>query len=254
MNTIGYPPLIRLNVYINNRQLLGNYTCLCDTGSTISCINASDRLTSLCVEPSKSNPLGANGLKLETLGDINGQIQIGNQMYDIRLTIIPNLCYTIIIGIDILNKLGFHIDGTKLVIAGTEISRVFETGYNNITTSISSTPVNAKILSITQMSECDEHQGYQQRDAKGSVIDQHCKGTANLPTQMSLDVTDNTNISTVEHNRMYQKTEPKSGYEPTMLKTATENKSATEKLGCFCSYMATEEPTTPVPTLIEDVR
>ena len=215
---------------------MGNYTCLCDSGSTISCINASDRLTSLCIQSSNRNPIGANGLKIKTLGDIPAQIEINGILYDILLTIIPNLCYDIIIGTDMLNKIGFVIDGTKLVIAGQEISRVFETEISSITTSTTSDQVNAKLLSISQMIECDgNQQNYQQGSAQNPVIDQHQR-IANIPIHTYVtDATATTATSTVEHNRMYQPTEP------TMLKTPnTENTcTRTEELGSECSYMAT---------------
>ena len=90
----------------------------------------------LIVEKSNRNPISANGTPLEVTGDVSCQFEIENDLYDEKFTLITNLCYTVILGNDLLQKLGFYIDpgGTKIRIAGKIIRRVYENDYNNCIT------------------------------------------------------------------------------------------------------------------------
>ena len=195
----------------------------------------------MLISPSTRNPIGASGERLNVLGDTLCQIEIGTQRFDVQFTIIPNLCYEMIIGNDILQKLGFqiHSNGTEVTLADQRIGRVFTDQSNCNTTSIISTTVNAKILSITQ-SDCDGTlvEGTNTRTANSLVPAQH-KKAANIP--IHIYPTNNTDIGIndlIEHTCISQ---PEEFYRTTMLKTANENCEEGE-LGCFCSHMATEEP------------
>ena len=56
---------------------------------------------------------------------MKGFIEIGEQCYDERFTIITNLCYDVTFVVDSLQQLGFKIlkDGTQIIIAGTQLRR-----------------------------------------------------------------------------------------------------------------------------------
>ena len=72
-------PIIKLVVYIETEKI-GLPTSLCDTGSTINCINANfidaqqhQLLQTVC------QPVGANESSFETGGDVKGFIEICEQ-------------------------------------------------------------------------------------------------------------------------------------------------------------------------------
>ena len=243
--------MVHLNLYING-QHLGKFNTLCDTGSSISCVKSS--LNGLCcnqVIKSIRNPVGASGLPLKNDGDILGQIEIGNKKYDGRFTLIANLCYNIILGTDILERLGFYInpDGTKVEIAGQEICRVFENdSVNCIPTSISCPSVNAKVLSITQKGRCDEKSVEGTNKGTASLANGQRQKTANIPKNTY--PTDHTENSTdaIQHNGLSQTTEPsktESGFTRPTMHIAIEN-CALEGLSYNSPIAATEEPWTGV--------
>ena len=231
---------------------MGKFTCLCDTGSSISCIKSS--LEGLCcnhVIKSIRNPVGANGLQLENKGDILGQIEIGNNKYDGRFTLIINLCYDIILGNDILERLGFYInpDGTKVEIAGNEICRVFENDLvNSIPTSTTCLSVNAKVLSITHKEQCDGKSEEGTNKGTASLVNGQQQKTANMPENTNPSDHTASGIDIIEHNGLSQIIEPSinvSGCTGPTMHEAIEN-YALEGLSFNSPTAATEEPWTGV--------
>ena len=113
------------------RDRLDNLICLCDSGSIISCISSRIQFPKHLTMPSTRNPVGANGLKLDNLGDVWAQIEINKSMYKTRLTIIKDLLYPVILGSPFLERHGFRLcsDGTKVEIADKILCRVFETNF-----------------------------------------------------------------------------------------------------------------------------
>ena len=230
-----------MNLLVNGK-LLGNFVCLCDSGSTISCINSTVKgISYFNVEKSTRNPIGANGLKLENKGDILGQIEIGNKLYGGRFTLITNLCYDVILGNDMLESLGFYInpDGTKVEISGQEISRVYdkEHSMNCISTSTSYLPVNAKVLSITYKDENGRSVEGTNKGSASLANDQRQK-TANIPKQTY--PTDHTANTTMESTRIgigqfNEPTNEVSGYRPNIVQ-ATFGKPCKQGFGCFNPY------------------
>ena len=212
--------------------------CLCDTGSGISCINSS--VKGICcnqIIESNRNPVGANGLQLENNGDILGQIEIGDQKYDGRFTLITDLCFDIVLGTDILEGLGIYVnpDGTKLEIAGQEICRVFEGGYVNcIPTSIPGSSVNAKVLCITHIGQCNGKSA--EGTNKGTahlVSDQHTK-TANMPTHTYPADSQTNTIDATQHKGLNQHKTPMStsGHKSPTMRIVVENSAKEGLLQC----------------------
>ena len=81
-------------------------TCLCDTGSTISCIDANvDGLTMGTLLPTLCNPVGANGTPLVNRGDIYAKIEVHDTLHSERFTVIKNLCYDVILGVKLLQNI-----------------------------------------------------------------------------------------------------------------------------------------------------
>jgi len=128
--------------------------------------------------------VGANGSRLVTKGDISGHIEVGNNIYPGRFTLIDDLCYDVILGNDLLQNLGFYIDpdGTHVKIAGTKLSRVFELDHMNaIQTPITCPSLNAKLLRMTDTRECDGRLTEDYNERTESFAFDHRQKTINRP-------------------------------------------------------------------------
>ena len=95
-----------------NSEDLGKLQTLCDSGSSINCIDAS--LISCTTEdilPTLSNPIGIAGVPLENNGDIILRVTLpdGTHRHE-RFTLITNLGYHVILGFHSLSSLGFALD------------------------------------------------------------------------------------------------------------------------------------------------
>ena len=173
--------MIRLNIRINGR-ILGNFVTLLDSGSSICCIKSTVKgISSSDVLSSTRNPVGANGQKLDTYGDVIGQIEIGKNHYSARFTIIDNLCKDVILGNDILGSLGFYIHpgGTKVEIAGVEIGQIFDENCIQAVQTLTCPNVNAKFLCSTQ----------QGADGDGRLVEETNFGTTSAANDQRSEAT-----------------------------------------------------------------
>ena len=98
--------------FSTNSETLGKLQTLCDSGSSINCIDASlIPCTTEDILPTLSNPIGVAGVPLENKGDIILRVTLPDGTHrDERFTLITNLCYHVIIGFQTLSSLGFALD------------------------------------------------------------------------------------------------------------------------------------------------
>ena len=95
-----------------NSENLGKLQTLCDSGSSINCIDASlIPCTTGDILPTLSNPIGIAGVPLENNGDIILRVTLpdGTHRHE-RFTLIKNLGYHVILGFHTLSSLGFALD------------------------------------------------------------------------------------------------------------------------------------------------
>ena len=96
-----------------------NIVFLCDTGASVNCLN--EKLVpecGLCIFPSSCNPVGATGAALSNQGDIYGVVEFSSgKRYRDRFTLIKDLPFQGILGIELLQNLKFQLsEDTNLIL------------------------------------------------------------------------------------------------------------------------------------------
>ena len=104
-------------------------TCLCDTGSSIGCIDANVAgLANGTLLPTISHPVGANGTPLVNR-DIYAKIEVHNTLHSERFTVIKDLCYDVILGVQLLQKMGFKLlNDAQAEISGKHVNCIIDDG------------------------------------------------------------------------------------------------------------------------------
>ena len=100
------------------RGRVGKLCCtwLVDTGAVVSCVSAAlPGIDSIPRRPAEHNPVGANGLPLQCVGEISADLLIGPAaVSNAKILVVENLSAPAILGTDVLRKFKtFSVDFSK---------------------------------------------------------------------------------------------------------------------------------------------